>query len=39
MGLNAIVDAVGVPGLVSMVVCFLAVTWWGLRKPDRRDGE
>ena len=31
MGLNVIVDAVGVPGLVVMVVCFIAVTWWGLK--------
>lgn len=42
MGLTAIVDAVGVPGLVAMVVCFLAVTWWGLRGrggqgPDDQD--
>lgn len=39
MGLNAIVDAVGVPGLVGMVVCFLAVTWWGLRGPSGRGDD
>ena len=33
-----VIDAIGTEGMVLMLICFVAVVWWGFRRPGRRDG-
>ena len=39
MNLQSITDAIGTEGLILMVVCFVAVVWWGFRKPKTGSGD
>lgn len=39
MSFQPILDAVGPEGLVLMAVCFVAVVWWGFRRPRRKNDD
>lgn len=42
MNFQPVIDAIGTEGIVLMVVCFVAVVWWGFRRSggnDRDDDE
>lgn len=36
---QSVIDAVGAEGLILMLVCFVAVVWWGFRKVKPSDDD